>query len=144
VFVGDPRAAVAARFLRFIARDLRRLGWPLQRVLTDGGSEFKGDFDRACKRLDVRHTRTKPRHAFTNGFVERLQGTFLHEHWRVEFRRRSPACTRSSGPCRASCGSTITTGPTADIGPKDGHRPRSSKEPSMTAELSTPFRHWTA
>jgi hypothetical protein len=22
------------------------------------------------------------------GFVERLQGTILHEHWRVEFRRR--------------------------------------------------------
>ena len=30
---------------------------------------------------------TKPRHAWTNGFVERLQGTTLHEHWRVEFRR---------------------------------------------------------
>jgi len=56
----------------------RRAGHPLQRVLTDRGSEFKG----AC------HTRTKPRHAFTNGFVERLQQTILHEHWRIEFRRR--------------------------------------------------------
>jgi len=88
LFVGDPRAAVAARFLRTVAKNLHRLGWPLQRVLTDGGSEFKGDFDQACGRLHVRHTRTKPRHAFTNGFVERLQGTILHEHWRVEFRRR--------------------------------------------------------
>ena len=88
VFVGDPTAAVAARFLGSVAEDLDRMGWPLQRVLTDGGSEFKGDFDRACRRLEVRHTRTKPRHAFTNGFVERLQGTILHEHWRVEFRRR--------------------------------------------------------
>ncbi|HDI11412.1 MAG TPA: IS481 family transposase, partial [Candidatus Acetothermia bacterium] len=34
------------------------------------------------------HTRTKPRHAWTKGFVERLQGTILREHWRVEFRRR--------------------------------------------------------
>jgi transposase InsO family protein len=88
LFVGDPRASVAARFLRTVARDLDRLGWPLQRVLTDGGSEFKGDFDKACRKLGIRHTRTKPRHAFTNGFVERLQGTILHEHWRVEFRRR--------------------------------------------------------
>lgn len=36
--------------------------------------------------LDIRHT--QPRHAWTNGFVERLQGTILHEHWRIEFRRR--------------------------------------------------------
>ena len=39
----------------------------------------------------IEHTRTKPRHRFTNGFVERLQGTILHEHWRVEFRGRTPA-----------------------------------------------------
>lgn len=65
-----------------------RAGWPIQRVLTDGGSEFKGAFARACKRLQIAHTRTKPRHAWTNGFVERLQGTLLHEHWRIEFRRR--------------------------------------------------------
>ena len=33
-------------------------------------------------------TRTKPRHAWTNGFVERLQKTILHEHWRIAFRRQ--------------------------------------------------------
>ena len=42
----------------------------------------------ACQSLGIRHTRTKPRHAWTNGFVERLQGTILHEHWRAAFRRR--------------------------------------------------------
>lgn len=88
VFIGDPRAMVAAVFLRDLDQKLRQAGWPLKRVLTDRGSEFKGAFDQACRDLDVRHTRTKPRHAFTNGFVERLQGTILHEHWRVEFRRR--------------------------------------------------------
>jgi len=88
IFLGNPRAAVAAAFLREVRADLERAGWPLQRVLTDGGSEFKADFDRTCRDLDLRHTRTKPRHPFTNGFVERVQGTILHEHWRVEFRRR--------------------------------------------------------
>jgi len=88
VFIGDPRATVSAAFLRDLHQQLRQAGWRLQRVLTDRGSEFKGAFDRACRKLQVRHTRTKPRHAFTNGFVERLQGTILHEHWRVEFRRR--------------------------------------------------------
>ena len=68
-------------------------------VLTDGGPEFHGAFDEACRQLGLRHTRTKPRHAWTNGFVERLQGTILQEHWRVAFRRRyftrRPALQRS-------------------------------------------------
>jgi len=79
----------AAAFLtQVVATTLAEAGWRLQRVLTDGGSEFKGEFDTACRELNVRHTRTKPRHAWTNGFVERLQGTILHEHWRIAFRRR--------------------------------------------------------
>jgi transposase InsO family protein len=57
-------------------------------VLTAGGSEFKGAFAATCQALGIRHTRTQPRHAWTNGFVERLQATILHEHWRLEFRRR--------------------------------------------------------
>lgn len=89
VFVGDPRAAVAARFLcECVAPHFRKADFPVQRVLTDRGSEFKGTFDEACRTLHIRHTRTQPHHAWTNGFVERLQQTILHDHWRVEFRRR--------------------------------------------------------
>jgi transposase InsO family protein len=57
-------------------------------VLTDCGSEYRGAFDQACAAQGIRHTRTQPRHAWINGFVERLQGTILTELWRVEFRRR--------------------------------------------------------
>src|SRR4029450_7822647 len=82
-------AAAAAAFLReVVVPHYRRAGWPVRRVLTDGGPEFQGAFDGACRQLGLRHTRTKPRHAWTNGFVERLQGTILQEHWRVVFRRR--------------------------------------------------------
>jgi transposase InsO family protein len=82
-------AAAAATFLReILVPHYQQAGWAIQRVLTDGGGEFKGAFDEACRALGIRHTRTKPRHAWTNGFVERLQGTILQEHWRVEFRRR--------------------------------------------------------
>ncbi len=88
LFLGDPRAAVAAAFLDRVVKHFAEAGWPVQRVLTDRGSEFKSAFDEACKSHEIKHTRTKPRHAFTNGFVERLQGTILHEHWRIEFRRR--------------------------------------------------------
>ena len=89
VFFGEPRSQVTARFLRQrVVPQFRKAGWSVQRVLTDGGNEFRGRFDEACRALSIRHTRTKPRHAWTNGFVERLQGTILHEHWRIEFRRR--------------------------------------------------------
>ena len=89
LFVGDPNAAIAAGFLRDqVVPEFQRAGFRVQRVLTDRGSEFKADFSRACRSLRIRHTRTKPRHAFTNGFVERLQQTILHDHWRIEFRRR--------------------------------------------------------
>jgi len=87
--VAANNAAEAAAFLREVVEpEVTKAGWKLRRVLTDGGSEFKGAFDEACEELEVRHTRTKPRHAWTNGFVERLQGTILHEHWRIVFRRR--------------------------------------------------------
>ena len=82
-------AAETASFLKnVVATTLSGAGWRLQRVFTDGGSEFKGQCDAVCSALNVRHTRTKPRHAWTNGFVERLQGTILHEHWRIAFRRK--------------------------------------------------------
>ena len=79
----------AAVFVRHVLVPVyRRAGWPLKRLLTDGGSEFKGAFDELCQTVGIRHTRTKPCHAWTNGFVERLQGTILHEHWRIAFRRQ--------------------------------------------------------
>jgi integrase-like protein len=66
---------------------VQRAGWTLRRVLTYGGSEFKAEFDATCGALGIRHTRIRPRHAWTNRFVERLQQTILTEHWRVVFRR---------------------------------------------------------
>jgi transposase InsO family protein len=89
VALRQPTAKALERFLREVLVPLyRQTGWPIKRVLTDNGSEFKGEFAQACQELGIRHTRTQPGHAWTNGFVERLQGTILHEHWRVEFRRR--------------------------------------------------------
>ena len=84
----EQSAKAVAHFLRAVVLPaVARAGWTLRRVLTDGGGEFKGEFDAACAALGIRHTRIKPRHAWTNGFVERLQQTILTEHWRVVFRR---------------------------------------------------------
>ena len=82
-------AAAVLGFLRETVRPTyRQAGWRLHRVLTDNGKEFKGAFAAGCERFGIRVTRTKPRHAWTNGFVERLQKTILHEHWRIAFRRQ--------------------------------------------------------
>ena len=85
----DFTARATSQFLaKRVVPALRKAGWPVQRVLTDQGNEFRGAFDHVCAELGIGHTRTQPRHAWTNGFVERLQGTILNEHWRIEFRRR--------------------------------------------------------
>jgi helix-turn-helix protein/integrase-like protein len=87
--IGEVTAAAVLAFLRDVVRPTyRHAGWRLRRVLTDNGKEFKGAFAAGCERLRIRVTRTKPRHAWTNGFVERLQKTILHEHWRIAFRRQ--------------------------------------------------------
>jgi len=64
-----------------------RAGHRIQAVLTDGGPEWQAGFGAACRELGISHRRTRPRHAWTNGFVKRLQGTILTELWRVAFRR---------------------------------------------------------
>src|SRR5438874_6089964 len=68
--------AATARFLRdVLVPAARRAGWSVARVLTDRGNEFKADFAATCAALGIRQTRIKTRHAWTNGFVERLQQT---------------------------------------------------------------------
>jgi transposase len=80
--------AATAHFLRAVLLPaVRRAGWRLRRVLTDRGNEFQADFAATCAALGIRQTRIKTRHAWTNGFVERLQQTILAEHWRLVFRR---------------------------------------------------------
>ena len=89
VIVGEVTAAAVLAFLREVVRPAyRQAGWRLDRVLTDNGKEFKGVFAAGCEQWDIRVTRTKPRHAWTNGVVERFQKTILHEHWRIAFRRQ--------------------------------------------------------
>jgi transposase InsO family protein len=87
--IGEVTAAAVLRFLRDVVRPAYRYaGWRLRRVLTDNGKEFKGAFAAGCARLGIHLTRTKPRHAWTNGVVERFQKTILHEHGRIAFRRQ--------------------------------------------------------
>ena len=88
VLRGSPTAARAARFLtERVLPVYRRAGHRVRAVLTDGGPEWKAAFRAACRTAGLEPRRIRPGHAWTNGFVERLQGTILTEHWRVVFRR---------------------------------------------------------
>jgi transposase InsO family protein len=89
LITGNWSAVKSAGFLtEAVIPAFGKQGFAVQRVLTDCGREYYGEFDKVCAAREIRHTRTKPRHAWTNGFVERLQGTILRELWRVAFRRR--------------------------------------------------------
>ena len=147
-------AEVTAHFLHRVLRPLyHRVGWRLRRVLTDGGPEFKGAFDEACRTLGLRHTRTKPRHAWTNGFVERRQGTLLQEHWRVAFRRRYFTSRTALQRGLKSFMSPLRLPAAAPRLPRPGPHPRrallgrcsgmTSYATPWMATVSTPFRVWT-
>jgi transposase InsO family protein len=78
----DTTAFVAAAVAFFDAQGIR-----VQRVLTDNGSGYKRTFHEHCAALGLRHTRTKPYHPWTNGRVERLNGTIQREClYALEFR----------------------------------------------------------
>ena len=66
---------------------------PLQRVLTDRGTEYRGTHERHEYELylaveDIDHTRTKARSPQTNGIVERFHTTMLDEFYRIAFRKK--------------------------------------------------------
>ena len=66
---------------------------PLNRILTDRGSEYCGAPDRHPYELylaveDIDHTRTKAKSPQTNGICERFHKTLLNEFYRVAFRKR--------------------------------------------------------
>jgi transposase InsO family protein len=72
------RSAIA--FLKAAIAYYASLGIKVERVMTDNGSCYKSfAFRRACKRLGLRHIRTKPYTPKTNGKAERFIQTSLRE-----------------------------------------------------------------
>ncbi|MDI6839918.1 MAG: IS481 family transposase [bacterium] len=72
-------------------------GVRIERLLTDCGTEYttwheeakpKHKFEKMCQRLGIRHTTTKVRHPWTNGYVERLNKTLLDEFYSLAFRKK--------------------------------------------------------
>jgi len=76
----DERKESAVAFLKAAVAYYKSLGVAVDRVMTDNGSCYRAKaFARACKRLRIRHIRTKPYTPQTNGKAERFIQTALRE-----------------------------------------------------------------
>ncbi len=76
----DERKGSAVTFLKAAVAYYASLGVTIQRVMTDNGSCYRSRaFAKACKKLGLKHIRTKPYTPKTNGKAERFIQTSLRE-----------------------------------------------------------------
>jgi transposase InsO family protein len=76
----DERKESAVAFLAAAVAYYASLGVTVTRVMTDNGSCYRSKaFAKACRRLGLRHVRTKPYTPRTNGKAERFIQTALRE-----------------------------------------------------------------
>ena len=74
------RGACAVAFLKAAVAYYKSLGITVLRVMTDNGSCYRSRaFAKACRRLKLKHVRTKPYTPRTNGKAERFIQTSLRE-----------------------------------------------------------------
>jgi transposase InsO family protein len=84
----NPRARWTAELVHLVAKQLKAMGWRLQELTTDNGSEFRSrQFTAAVDAVNARQRRIKAGRPNSNGCVERLQLTILEECWRAAFAR---------------------------------------------------------
>jgi transposase InsO family protein len=78
--MSDERKAGAIAFLEAAVAYYASLGIKVERVMTDSGSCYLSrHFAKACKKLGLKHIRTKPCTPKTNGKAERFIQTSLRE-----------------------------------------------------------------
>ena len=76
--LADEKATTAAAFLRRAVAFYRRYGITVERVLTDNGACYRAVLHAlACRKLGIRHLRTRPHRPQTNGKAERFIRTLL-------------------------------------------------------------------
>ena len=76
----NERQGCAVAFLKAAIACYASLGVKVERVMTDNGSCYKSfAFRKACKRLGLKHIRTRPYTPKTNGKAERFIQTSLRE-----------------------------------------------------------------
>ena len=72
--------ATAKTASSFIDKVIKDSPFPIGSIQVDGGSEFMGDFEQACKKHRLKLAVLAPKSPKLNGHVERINGT-----WRTDF-----------------------------------------------------------
>ncbi len=76
----DEKKESATAFLQAAVAYYKSLGIAIERVMTDNGSCYRSKhFAKTCRKLKIRHIRTKPYSPKTNGKAERFIQTALRE-----------------------------------------------------------------
>lgn len=76
----DETSATVWRALIATVRYFRSMGVKIERILTDNGGCYRShQFARCCRRLGIKHRRTKPYSPQTNGKAERFIQTTIRE-----------------------------------------------------------------
>ena len=76
----SARAGNAAQFLNNL---ILRAPFPILAIQIDGGSEFKGEFELACQRKNIKLFVIPPRSPKLNGYVERSNRTHTEEFYEI-------------------------------------------------------------
>jgi transposase InsO family protein len=77
--LGDEKATTAIGFLSRAVAFYRRYGITVERLLTDNGPAYRATIHAlVCRRLRIRHLRTRPYRPQTNGKAERFIRTLLN------------------------------------------------------------------
>jgi transposase InsO family protein len=77
--LADEKALTAAGFLNRAIDYYARRGIHVERILTDNGSCYRAAIHAlACRKLGIKHSRTRPYRPQTNGKAERFIRTMLH------------------------------------------------------------------
>ena len=71
----------AENFLRFL---IKKMPFPITSVQVDGGSEFMGDFEKACKKMNILLFVLPPYSPQLNGGIERANRTFRYEFYALK------------------------------------------------------------
>jgi transposase InsO family protein len=76
--LADEKATTAIGFLRRAVKHYATYGITVERLITDNGSAYRSTIHAiACRRLGIRHLRTRPYRPQTNGKAERFIRTML-------------------------------------------------------------------
>lgn len=81
IFTYAYRQATALTSVDFLEKMILFFPFKLLSIQVDGGSEFMAEFEKACKKHDIKLFVLPPRSPKLNGCIERSNGTFHYEFY---------------------------------------------------------------